>query len=91
MGKKAAQNGPGVDTVPQVQQKELYQRVNYTFQASAFLQNLASSSTSESSSAKQNKCSESANQRSNNVDLEVLAKAAMKSTKRMAGHTQLKL
>ncbi|WVF66025.1 hypothetical protein IAT40_000763 [Kwoniella sp. CBS 6097] len=49
-GKTAAQNKPmvKVDSVPIIPQKELYQRLNYSYQAAIFLQSLGSSSSSNS-------------------------------------------
>lgn len=81
---------------PPIPQKDLYHRINYTLQASAFLQNLnagkithAGPSQSLQTTPIDRKGKGKADTRT--VDFAGIARREMKSTRKMAAHTQLRL
>lgn len=81
---------------PPIPQKDLYHRINYTLQASTFLQSLNAGETSHAGPSRASQTTHidtkgkgKANTRT--VDFAGIARREMKSTRKMAAHTQLRL
>ena len=97
MGKKQNGKGPNLDVAPPLPQKELYQRVNFALQSSTFLQQLGESSQTRKGKRKAQDGSdhhvedEDVSGQGLGDVLNELSRGQMKSTKKMAAHTQLKL
>lgn len=93
MGKKQQSNQKEFTTsAPSLPQKELYQRVNFAIQASAFLQSLAGPSISVDRKGKRKASHlDDVSHMTGHHPMESLAMATMKNTRKMVAHTQLKL
>jgi len=105
MGKKQDKKPGGAVSIPNMPQKELYQRVNFAIQASTYLHTLGIAPQAGSSDRKGKRRAynmepsddlelDSVEQKSisrSGLDCSVLAKGGMKITKKMVAHTQLKL
>ncbi|KAK1927642.1 hypothetical protein DB88DRAFT_507720 [Papiliotrema laurentii] len=93
MGKKQIKQGPDLDVPPPLPQKELYQRVNFALQASAYLHSLASVAGSSDRKGKRKARGDVGDDGVGEgyVDMGGLAMGNMKATRKMAAHTQLKL
>jgi hypothetical protein len=93
MGKKQIKQGPDLDVPPPLPQKELYQRVNFALQASAYLHSLASVAGSSDRKGKRKATGDVGDDGVGEgyVDMGGLAMGNMKATRKMAAHTQLKL
>lgn len=101
MGKKTGKQGVNIAVPPSLPQKELYQRVNFALQSSAFLQKLGESSgiakgkrraiSRESGPADEQNNHAAQIEESDEGTMSELARVQMRTTKKMAAHTQLKL